>query len=155
VPAVLATPPRGRVGSITIVSSVLLSGLAAGALWCLLSLGIERGISTLVVPLGLAIGLYFRWLGVRNAAGAACATASILLAFVYAQYLFAAVRIAQMLGFPLRSTLFKMDLGLAWQVTRANVGAVELVCLLLACAAATLVTRGGPERSQPAGAPSR
>ena len=151
-PAVSATSPRGRVGSITIVCSVLLSGLAAGALWCLLSLGIERGVSTLIVPLGLAIGLYFRWLGVRNAAGAACATAAILLAFVYAQYLFAAVRIAQMLGFPLRSTLFKMDLGLAWQVTRANVGAVEVVCLVLACVAGAVVTLGEGKR---ASAPSR
>ena len=146
-PAVSATPPRGRVGSITMFCSVLLSGLAAGALWCLLSLGIERGVGTLIVPLGLAIGIYFRWLGLRNAAGAACATAAILLAFVYAQYLFAAVRIAQMLGFPLRSTLFKMDLGLAWQVTRANIGAAELVWLLLACAGAVVITRGGLQRA--------
>lgn len=141
-PAVSAIPPRGRVGSITIVCSVLLSGLAAGALWCLLSLGIDRGVGALIVPLGLTIGIYFRWLGLRNAVGAACACAAILLAFVYAQYLFAAVRIAQMLGFPLRSTLFKMDLGLAWQVTRANIGTVELGCLLLACVAAVAVTRG-------------
>ena len=138
-PAVPATPPRGRVGPLTLLCSVLLGGLAAGALWCLLSLDVERGVGALIVPLALAIGIYFRWLGVRNLAGACCATAAILLAFVYAQYLFAAVRIAQMLGFPLRSTLFTMDLGLAWQVTRANLGAFEIGCLLLACAAAALV----------------
>lgn len=126
--------------------SVLLSGLAAGALWCLLGLGIDRGTGALIVPLAIAIGAYFRWLGLRGARGAICAIASILIAFVYAQYLFAAVRIAQTLGFPLRSTLFQMDFGLAWQVTRGNVGFWDLGCLLLAgAAAAFMVTwRAGP-----------
>lgn len=116
--------------------SVLLSGLAAGALWCLIALGVDWGSAILIVPLALAIGVYFRWLGLRGARGAACAVVSILIAFVYAQYLFAAVRVAQTLGFPLRSTLFKMDFGLAWQVTRAHLGLRDYVCLVLACAAA-------------------
>jgi len=146
VAAASATPPQGRAGTFTLIGSVLLSGLAAGALWCLLSLGIERGVGLLIVPLGLAIGVYFRWLGLRGTRGASAATLAIVLAFVYAQYLFAAVRIAQMLGFPLRSTLFKMDVGLAWQVTRANLGMLDLACLLFACVSAVLLTRNATRR---------
>jgi hypothetical protein len=122
------------------IFSVLLCGLAAGALWCLLSLGIDRGVGTLIVPLAFGIGIYFRWLGLVGARGAIGAIASILIAFVYAQYLFAAVRVAQTLGFPLRSTLFKMDLGLAWQVTRGNLALIDFAALILACVVAAALT---------------
>ena len=138
-PAAISATPRGRVGVFTTILSVLLAGLAAGALWCLLALGIDWASFALIVPLALAIGVYFRWLGLRGVRGGACAVVSILLAFVYAQYLFAAVRIAQTLGFPLRSTLFKMDFGLAWQVSRASLGMRDYACLLLACAAAAFI----------------
>jgi hypothetical protein len=132
VPDSIADPARARVGAFTAIASVLFAGLATGALWCLLSLGLRRGEVLLILPLAAGVGVYFRWLGLVGARGAVCAIASILLAFAYAQYLFAAVRIAQMLGFPLRSTLFSMDAGLAWQAMRANVGALDFVVLLLA-----------------------
>ena len=61
----------------------------------------------------------------------------MLIAFVYAQYLFAAVRLAQMLGFALRNTLFKMDWGLAWQAASANLAMWDFVAL-----AAAVVTAG-------------
>ena len=118
------------------VATITIAGLAAGALWCLLALGLPRGGEFLIVPLGAAIGLYFRWLGFAGRRGAFCAVASALIAFVYAQYLFAAVRVAQMLGFPLRNTLFKMDWGLAWQVASANLGVRDFTWLVLACAVA-------------------
>ena len=46
------------------------------------------------------------------------AVVATLIAFVYAQYLFAAVRMANLLGFPLRDTLFRMDLPYAWRIVR-------------------------------------
>lgn len=120
-------------GATTLLLSTAFAGLSAGALWCLLALGLPRGAEFLIVPLGAAIGAYFHWLGFVGARGATCAAASVLIAFVYAQYLFAAVRVAQVLGFSLRATLFKMDLGLAWQGVLANLGAWDLVWLALAC----------------------
>lgn len=119
-------------GILTLVFSIVLAGLAAGALWCLLALVFERAAGWLIVPLGAAIGVYFRWLGIAGRRGVVCACIAVLLAFVYAQYLFAAIRVADMLGFSLRSTLFKMDWGLAWQATRANLGAMDFVALLAA-----------------------
>jgi len=146
-PAEFSTTPRTRAGAFTLVSATLLAGLAGGALWCLLSLGIERGEGALIVPLAAAIGLYFRWLRIRGVRGALGAIVSILIAFVYAQYLFAAVRIAQMLGFSLRSTLFQMDAALALQVARANVGLWDALFLGTAFVIAVLVVWETPPRT--------
>jgi hypothetical protein len=130
---VVARPLRNpSTGRFSTIAAVLLGGLAAGALWCLLALGLSRGGEFLIVPLGGAIGLYFRWLGFRGARGAICATSAVLIAFAYAQYLFAAVRVAQILGFSLRSTLFKMDWGLAWQAAGANLSIWDCVALAAA-----------------------
>lgn len=137
----VARPPRNPSGGLfSAILAILLGGLSCGALWCLLALGLTRGAEFLIVPLGIAIGLYFRWLGFRGARGVICATAAVLIAFVYAQYLFAAVRVAQMLGFALRNTLFKMDWGLAWQAAGANLAIWDFVWLALACVVAAWLT---------------
>jgi len=66
----------------------------------------------------------------------------MLLGVLYTEYLYAAVRIADMLGFPLRDTLFKMDWRLAWQIMQGNSGAVEVVVLVSApIIAATIAGR--------------
>lgn len=136
-----STQRRKIPGLFSCTATSAIAGLAAGALWCLLALGLTRGAEFLIVPLGGAIGLYFRWLGFRGTRSAICATSAVLIAFVYAQYLFAAVRVAQILGFALRNTLFEMDWGLALQAASANLGAWDLVWLLLACAVAAWMTR--------------
>ena len=132
---------RKTPGLFSCTATSAIAGLAAGALWCLLALGLARGAEFLIVPLGAAIGLYFRWLGFRGARGAICATSAVLIAFVYAQYLFAAVRVAQMLGFALRNTLFKMDWGLAWQAASTNLGGWDYVWLAMALPIAAATTR--------------
>jgi hypothetical protein len=131
-----STQRRKIPGLFSCTATSAIAGLAAGALWCLLALGLTRGAEFLIVPLGGAIGLYFRWLGFRGTSGAICAASAVLIAFVYAQYLFAAVRVAQILGFALRNTLFKMDWGLAWQGASANIGTWDLVALAIAIIAA-------------------
>ena len=118
------------------LASVLLGGLAAGALWCLLSLATDYDTTFLIVVFATGLAIFLRWQGFVGRSGAVCAVAATLLTFVYTQYLFAAVRIAQMLGFPLRSTLFKMDFALAWQVFRAHLGAWDVGLLVLACVVA-------------------
>jgi hypothetical protein len=146
-PTEFSSASRARAGAFTVVSATLLAGLAGGALWCLLSLGIERGEGALIVPLAAAIGLYFRWLRIRGVRGALGAIVSILIAFVYAQYLFAAVRIAQMLGFSLRNTLFQMDAALAWQVARANASAWDALFLGAAFVIAALILWQAPAQA--------
>ena len=127
---------RKTPGLFSCIATTAIAGLAGGALWCLLALNMSSGAGFLIVPLAGFIDTYFRWLGFRGVRGAICATSAILIAFAYAQYLFAAVRVAQMLGFALRNTLFKMDLGLAWHAASANLGTWDFVWLALACAIA-------------------
>ncbi|HST28512.1 MAG TPA: hypothetical protein VLK26_09125 [Rudaea sp.] len=134
-------PPRKTPGPFSCLATTAIAGLAAGALWCLLALGLTRGAEFLIVPLGAAIGLYFRWLGFRGSRAAICATSAVLIAFVYAQWLFAAVRVAQMLGFALRATLFKMDWGLALHAASANLAVWDFVWLALALVIAVATTR--------------
>ena len=124
-------------GTLAMLANVLLSGLAAGATWCLLSLETDRDTTVLIVPLALAIAWFLRWQGYSARVGAACAVGATMIAFAYAQYLFAAVNIAQSLGFPLRDTLFKMDFGLAWQVVRAHLGPLDLGLLAFSLVLAT------------------
>lgn len=130
---------KSSTGPVTAVVAVLLGGLAAGALWCLLALGLTHGAKALILVLGFALGFYFRWLGFAGRRGAICAIAATLVAFVYAQYLIAAVRIADMLGFALRRVLFKMDFALGWQIARANFSVWDFVWLVLACVIAARV----------------
>jgi len=133
-------------GVASMLAGILMSGLAIGALWCLLSLQTNRDTTVLIVPLAAPIGAFMRWQRLRGWTGALCAGSATLLAFVYAQYLFAAVRIAQILGFSLRKTLFKLDFALAVQVARANIGAWDLGWLALA-----LVVAAGVAGPRPAG----
>jgi len=121
------------------LANTLLSGLAAGALWCLLSLTTDRDTTILIVPLALVIAGFLRWQGYRTRTGAGCAVGATLIAFVYAQYLFAAVNMAELLGFPLRDTLFRMDFSLAWQLVRAHAGAGDMAALAVACAGAAWI----------------
>jgi hypothetical protein len=136
------TPPsptkRGNI--VALAACVLLSGLAAGAVWCLISLFTERDTSITLVVFAFLIALFLRWQGYANRNGAIGAVAATLIAFVYAQYLFSAVHMAEMLGFPLRDTLFKMDLPFAWRVAKSTLTVWDFLTLLLACAVAARAT---------------
>jgi hypothetical protein len=138
-PSPSITPPSVRSGWFAALAATLLGGLAAGALWCVVALGTDVDTSALIVPLGIGLATFLRWQGFRGSRGAACAALATLLAFAYAQYLFAAAKVAQMLGFPLRSTLFTMDFGMGWQVARANMGAWDIGWLLMALVIAMML----------------
>ena len=129
---------RGNI--VALVACVVLSGLAAGALWCLLSLFTDRDTSVALIVFAFLIALFLRWQGYANRNGAIGAAIATILAFVYAQYLFSAVHMAEMLGFPLRDTLFKMDLPFAWRVAKSTLTIWDFVILLAACVVAAIAT---------------
>jgi hypothetical protein len=124
-----------------------MSALAAGALWCLLALRLDSGLTWLILPVAVMLALILRWHRIAGWRGGAAAVVATLLAFAYVQYLFAAVRIAQLLGFPLRSTLFKMDFALGWQVIRAHLGMIDCMLLLLALVLAGLIACSAGKRA--------
>jgi hypothetical protein len=131
-PTTNSSPP----GPLATLAHVVLSGLAAGALWCLLWLPSEFDPGVLNVPFAFAVAAYLRWQGLRGRRGAASALIATLFAFGYAQYWFAMVRAASLLGFPLRDTLRKMDFELTWQLVRTHTTGLDLGYLALACLAA-------------------
>ena len=135
-----SSPSVKRGNLVALVACVLLSGLAAGALWCLLSLFMERDTSVALVAFAFLIAMFLRWQGYANRRGAIGAAIATILAFVYAQYLFSAVHMAEMLGFPLRDTLFRMDVPFAWRVAKSTLTMWDFALLLVACAVAAWAT---------------
>lgn len=135
-PSPRAAPARSRSGIFSTLASIILGGLAAGAIWVVLALTTERDTTFLIVPLSIGLAFFMRWQRYSGFHGVFCVVAATVLAFAYAQYLFAAVRIAQMLGIALREALFKMGFGFAWQVTLANLRASDVSWLALACVVA-------------------
>jgi hypothetical protein len=137
---VSSSPTVKRRNVVALVACVLLSGLAAGALWCLLSLFTERDTSVVLVVFAFLIALFLRWQGFADRNGVIGSVIATFLSFVYAQYLFSAVHIAEMLGFPLRDTLFKMDLPFAWRVAKSTLTIWDFGILLAACVVAAIAT---------------
>jgi hypothetical protein len=140
---------RKRNGVAALIAATLLSGLAAGALWCLLSIFIDSESAAVLIAFACLIGLFMRWQDYANRRGAIGAVVATLIAFVYAQYLFAAVRMANLLGFPLRDTLFRMDLPYAWRIAREGVTWWDLGFALIACVVAVVTTTQRGNRNQP------
>jgi len=127
-----------RGGFAALITATLLSGLAAGALWCLLSIFIDSQSAVVLIAFAALIGWFMRWLDYADRCGAVGAVIATLIAFVYAQYLFAAVRMANLLGFPLRDTLFRMDLPYAWRIVRDGVTILDIGFAAIACVVAVL-----------------
>lgn len=131
-----------RPGILASLASVGLSALAAGVAWCFVTVAVRFDTAFLIVPLGLTLGLFLRWQGFRGRWGAGCAALATLIAFAYAQYLFAAVRIAQNLGLPLRDALFKAGPALIGDIAWGNLHGREALLLAVASACAVLASSG-------------
>jgi len=128
----LSTPtsPR-RGGAFVVLAITLLTGLAGGALCCLLALAMGQEPTWLMLPAAFAIGGFIRWQRFNSTRGALAAASAMLVCVVYAEYIYAAVRMADMLGFPLRDTLFTVDWRLALQIARGNSGAWQIVAMIV------------------------
>jgi hypothetical protein len=118
------------------VASVLFGGLAGGALWCFVALSVPFDGDFLIVPIGLLLGLFFRWQGLIGRHGLISAVIATTLAFCYAHYLFGAARIARGLGLPLREALSRAQMALVADIAWGNLHAVDALLLILAAAAA-------------------
>ena len=112
-----------------ILVSALLGGLAGGVAWCFVSLPLPWFATYGIVAIGIALAAFSRWQGYRGVAAIVCTVFAILIAFVYAQYLFGAVRIADSLGMPLREALFKAGFDLTSSVAWANLRAMDWIAL--------------------------
>lgn len=135
--AVPASEPRHKVatpGMLSSIASILLGAMAGGALWCFASVSTVHDTDALIIPIGFALGLFLRWQGFSGGRAKGCAALSTLLAFGYAQILFGAIRIAQMMGAPLREVLFKADFMLIVDAARLDLQRSDWLYLAIAVA---------------------
>ena len=141
VPPFIPAPGRA-VAVATCIASTIFGALAGGVLWCFVSISTRHDTDFLIVPIGIALGLFMRWQGFARAIAVSCAALATLIAFTYAEYLLGAVRIAQMLGLPLREALFKAGFALtadiAWGNLHARDGVLLALAVLLSAGAASL-----------------
>lgn len=121
-----------RPSTIAILVSALLGGLAGGVAWCFLSLWLPWSVQFWIVPIGILLAASARWQGYRGGAAIACTVLAIAIAFVYAQYLFGAVRIADSMGLPLREALFKAGFGLTADIAWAHLRMSDWIAFALA-----------------------
>ncbi len=138
-----SAPALGRAAAIaTCVASTIFGALAGGVLWCFVSISTRHDTGFLILPIGIALGLFMRWQGYARHVAISCAALATLFAFTYAEYLFAVVRIAQTLGLPMRETLFKAGVALtadiAWGNLHARDGVLLALAVLLSGGAASL-----------------
>lgn len=125
-------PNRAAPGATAILVSALLGGMAAGVAWCFLALWLPWFAQFWIVPIAIALAVSARWQGYRNCSAIACTVFATCIAFVYAQYLFGAVRIADSMGLPLREALFKAGFGLTADVAWANLRMADWIAFAIA-----------------------
>jgi len=138
--------PRDSSNSFAVVVSALLGGLAGGAAWCLLAPSLPWAGAFGIVPIAIALGVFAHWQGYPRRAAIVCAAFATGIAFVYARYLFGAVRIADAMGISLREALFKAGFDLTADIAWANVHGSDWVALLLALAVGSGTSMRSPRR---------
>ncbi len=130
------------------LATALMCTLAAGAVWCVLTLYAGRDLSVLAVAIALVLAAVLRAHGYAGTgAGAVLAAACTLAACFYAQYLLATAQIASLLGLPMGTALTRIGPDMALAVIRTRVGAVDSALMIgSAAVAGALTLRAGQPR---------
>ncbi|HUD41767.1 MAG TPA: hypothetical protein VMR06_07175 [Dokdonella sp.] len=123
------------------LATALMCALAAGAIWCVLTLYTGRDLSALAVAIGLILAAVLRahdYAG--TATGAILAVICTLAACFYAQYLLATAQIASLLGLPMGMALTKIGPDMALAVIKTRVGAWDAALMAGSAAVAGILT---------------
>jgi hypothetical protein len=143
--AASATPSPRLFG----VVLALMSALAGGAVWCLLSLYSRGDLAAFSFLIALAVAWQLRGNGYAGRwSGALLAAFCVALASAYAFYLQAVAQVAAMLGLPMRAALVQMEPGMALAIARANFGGWSAVLVILAVLLAAGATVFAPGRAR-------
>lgn len=99
--------------------SALALGLAAGAVWMVPTLYLQRPLPWLALPIGWALGKVMRaWVRPSVVGAALLAGLAVLVAAVYVNLLTAGARIAGLMGLGLVDALHTAGLGLLLQLSK-------------------------------------
>lgn len=134
--------------------SALMLGLAAGALWMVVSIYQRQLLPWLALPLGIVLAWAIRQ-GVQRPglAAALLAGAATALASVYMNMLLAAVKISGEMGMGLLDTLRSAGIGMLWQLARLGLTSADIGWTVAGVVAAALTAALPTRRRPPAPAP--
>ena len=130
------------------LATALMCTLAAGAVWCVLTLYTGRDLSVLAGAIALILATVLRAHGYAGTvAGAILAAACTLAACFYAQYLLATAQIASLLGLPMGTALTRIGPDMALAVIKTRVGAWDAALMVGSAAiAAALIAFVPPKQ---------
>lgn len=123
------------------LATALMCTLAAGAVWCVLTLYAGRDLSVLAVAIALILAAVLRAHGYAGTtAGTILAVVCTLAACFYAQYLLATAQIASLLGLPMGTALLKIGPDMALAVIRTRVDTWDAALMIGSAAVAGVLT---------------
>jgi hypothetical protein len=124
---------RAVVGLVFGVFISVMLGLAAGALWMVVTLYQRQPIPWLVVPIAAVLAWAIRH-GVQKPGKAAALLAALatLLSFIYVNMLLAAVQIAGSMGLGIIDTLLTAGSSMLWQLARLGFSLSDAIWTVLA-----------------------
>lgn len=107
--------------------SAAMLGLAAGAVWMLPTMQLQRPLAWLALPVGWLLALAVRaWIRPPGAMAATAAAMATVLAAVYVTVLTAGARVAGLLGIGLLQAMRESGAGMLLQLTRLSLSPVQL-----------------------------
>ncbi len=143
------------INAIVGIATLGMSALAAGALWCVIAVVLDRELSWLALPIGMAIAQISRMNDIDERWwGAPLAAALTLVACAYAEYLLAAVHTSKLLGIQFKNALINIGPGMAYALARAKLGLVDWLLLSTGALLAALWTLLGHRQSRRQPAPA-
>lgn len=133
--------------SVFALFSAVMLGLAAGAVWMVVSLYMRQPLPWLAVPIGAMLALTIRGTVRRAGNGALLlSTGATALAVIYVNMLIAGVQIAGNMGLGMIDALRTAGFAMLWQLARMALGPVDLVWAVLAIALAGWLAGRTPRR---------
>jgi len=119
---------RGVAGSVLALFSAAMLGLAAGAVWMLPTMQLQRPLAWLAVPVGWLLALAVRaWVRPSGTLAAVAAALATVLAAAYVTALTAAARVAGLMGLGLLQAMREAGVGMLLQLARLSLSPVQLV----------------------------
>lgn len=140
-------PPVRLIAPLFAAFSAAMLGLAAGAVWMLPTMALQRPLPALALLAGVLLALAVRsWVRPAGPFAAALAAGATVLAAVYVQLLTAAARIAGSMGIGLLDALREAGLPMLLALARLAARPLDVACML---AGATLAAWIAARRRQP------
>jgi hypothetical protein len=118
---------RAAVGAAFALFSAAMLGLAAGAVWMLPTMQLQRPLAWLALPIGWLLALAVRaWIRPHGRLAGLAAAIATVLAAAYVTLLTAAARVAGLMGLGLLQAMRESGSGMLLQLARLSLSPIQL-----------------------------